>query len=88
MSGLIDADVADLALLVRVIEAGGFSAASRMTGTPQATVSRRISELEVRLGVRLLDRSTRRVTPTEAGRRVYAEARPMLDRAEAARHAP
>jgi DNA-binding transcriptional LysR family regulator len=82
MNGLIDDRLTDLALLVRVHETGGFTAASRTTGHPQATVSRRISQLEARLGVRLLNRTTRSVALTDAGQRVYELARAMLDQAE------
>ena len=84
MSELIDPSLSDLAFLVRVVETGGFTAASRATGIPQATISRRISQLENRLGLRLLDRTTRRVALTEPGRRVFDHARAMLDQAEAA----
>jgi DNA-binding transcriptional LysR family regulator len=84
MNGLIDHSIADLALLVRVVDFAGFTAASRATGIPQATVSRRISMLEKRLGMRLLDRTTRQLKLTLAGTRVYESARLMLDQAEAA----
>lgn len=82
MDGLIDDQIADLALLVRVTDSGGFTAAARITGQPQSSISRRIALLEKRLGVRLLNRSTRRVALTDAGQRVYAHARLMLDQAE------
>ena len=55
-------------LLVAAVEGGSLSAAGRATGTPLATVSRRISEMESALGTRLLVRGTRRLTETEAGR--------------------
>lgn len=69
---------------MRVVESGGFTAASRATGIPQATISRRISQLEKRLGLRLLDRTTRRVVLTETGWQVFDHARAVLDQAEAA----
>jgi DNA-binding transcriptional LysR family regulator len=75
----------DLALFTRVVEAGGFSAAARATGTPQATISRRIAALERALGTALLDRTTRRIDLTEAGRRVLDHALAMRTLAEAAR---
>ena len=87
MSEYIDAHLGDLALLVRVVQAGGFSAASRRTGTPQSTISRRIAGLEQRLGVTLLLRTTRRMALTEAGQRVFDHAEQMLDHAEAAQSA-
>lgn len=87
MSELVDGNLTDLALLVRVVESGGFTAASRVTGVPQATISRRIALLEKALALRLLDRTTRRVALTEPGRRVFDHARAMLDQAEAAQAA-
>jgi DNA-binding transcriptional LysR family regulator len=84
MNRLIDGQLLDLALLVRVVDFGGFTAAARATGIPQATISRRIGLLEQAFGVRLLDRTTRRVKLTEAGSRVYESARLMVDQGEAA----
>lgn len=83
MSEYIDPHLSELATLVRVVESGGFSAASRATKTPQPTITRHVQQLEARLGLRLLDRTTRRVALTEAGRRVFDHARAMLDQAEA-----
>lgn len=74
----------DLALFVRVVDGGSFTAAARATGVPQGTVSRRIAVLEAGLGVTLLNRTTRRMALTEPGRRVHDHARLMLDQAEAA----
>jgi DNA-binding transcriptional LysR family regulator len=85
MNGSIDLSLDDLALFARVIAAGGFSAAARATGRPQATVSRRIAELERALGTQLLDRTTRRIALTEAGRRVLDHALALRPIAEAAR---
>ena len=56
----------ELALFVRVADTGSFSRAGRELGYAQPTVSRMISALEGRLGVKLLMRTTRKVTPTEA----------------------
>lgn len=78
MNGSIDQLLGDLALLVRVVDAGGFTAAARVTGTPQPTISRRLALLEEQLGLQLLQRSTRSVTMTEAGRRVYDHAVLMI----------
>ena len=64
MDEYIDGQLGDLALLVRVVESGGFTAASRRTGTPQSTISRRIAALERRLGQTLLSRTTRRLELT------------------------
>ncbi|MEO0680824.1 MAG: LysR family transcriptional regulator [Pseudomonadota bacterium] len=63
---------------VAVAEAGGFAAAARRLGTSAPTVTRRVAELEARLGARLLARTTRQVRLTEAGRRYEAEARAAL----------
>ncbi|MEQ8740385.1 MAG: LysR family transcriptional regulator [Hoeflea sp. D1-CHI-28] len=84
MDELMDFGLDDLALFVRVVEAGGFTAAARRTGTPQATISRRIAQLEARLGQPLLIRTTRRIALTEVGRRVYEHAQLMLEQASAA----
>jgi DNA-binding transcriptional LysR family regulator len=84
MNGLPPPSLDDLALFVRVVETGGFSAAARATGRPQATVSRRIAELERALGSQLLDRTTRRIALTEAGRRVLDHAAGLHAIAEAA----
>lgn len=84
MDELIDLGLDDVALFARVVEAGGFTAAARRTGTPQATISRRIAQLEARLGLPLLIRTTRRIALTEVGRRVYDHAQLMLEQASAA----
>jgi DNA-binding transcriptional LysR family regulator len=59
--------IAALRLFVRVARLGGFSAAGREAGLPQSTVSRRIGELERAIGARLLTRTTRAVSLTDAG---------------------
>ncbi len=66
-------------VFVAVVEAQGFSAASRVLGMPLPTVSRKIAELESHLGAQLLTRSTRQVTVTDSGRRYYEDARRILD---------
>jgi DNA-binding transcriptional LysR family regulator len=62
-----------MSILVAAIEAGSLSAAARRLGTPLATVSRKVSELEAHLKTRLLNRSSRKLTLTDAGRS-YVEA--------------
>ncbi len=52
-------DLNDLFYFARVVEAGGFAAAGRQLGIPKSRLSRRIAELEERLGTRLLQRTTR-----------------------------
>ena len=68
-----------MSVLVAAVEAGSLSAASRRLGTPLATVSRKVSELETHLGARLLNRSSRRLTLTEAGRSYFAACKRILD---------
>jgi len=68
-----------MSTFVAVVESGGFSAASRRLAMPLATVSRKVSELEDQLGVRLLNRSTRQVTLTEPGEQFFAACRRILD---------
>ena len=75
-----------MALFARVIEAGSFSAAARETGQSKSAVSKRIARLENRLGVRLLNRTTRRLSLTEPGRTFYDGCRRMVSEAEAAEH--
>src|SRR5580704_11661541 len=64
----------EMEIFVRVIEAGSFSAAARDLNMGQPAVSKTIAGLEERLGVRLLVRSTRRLSPTEAGLAFYERA--------------
>ncbi|MGJ7531148.1 LysR substrate-binding domain-containing protein [Variovorax sp. GB1P17] len=64
-------DLNDLALFAHVVTQQGFSAASRHLGIPKSRLSRRISQLEERLGVRLLQRSSRRLLLTGVGREFY-----------------
>ncbi|HEV7371615.1 LysR family transcriptional regulator [Arenibaculum sp.] len=73
-----------LASFVRVCEAGSFSAAARELGVSQPAVSQQIRTLEARLGVRLFDRTTRSVSPTEAGARYLDHARDVLERLDEA----
>jgi DNA-binding transcriptional LysR family regulator len=69
---------------VRVLETGSFSAAARHLNVGQSAVSKSISHLEERLGVRLLMRTTRGLMPTEAGRAYYERARRTIEEAEEA----
>ncbi len=66
------------------MEHGGFAAAGRAIGLPKSKLSRRIAQLEERLGVRLLQRSTRRFAVTEIGQEYYRHCLAMLVEAEAA----
>jgi DNA-binding transcriptional LysR family regulator len=65
---------------IAVVEAGGFSAAARETGRSKALMSKHVSELEEELGARLLNRTTRQVSLTEAGEAAFEEAQEVLRR--------
>jgi len=71
-----------MAMLVKVTELGSLSAAGRALQVPLATLSRRISDLETRLGAKLLIRSTRKLTLTDAGITYVAAARRILEQVE------
>ncbi|WHP31405.1 LysR substrate-binding domain-containing protein [Trabulsiella odontotermitis] len=71
-----------MALLVKVSELGSMSAVARALNTPLTTVSRNIAELENRLGVRLLTRTTRKLTLTDAGVDYVAAAQRILEEVE------
>ncbi len=77
-------DLNDLYLYAQVVEHGGFAAASRAIGVPKSKLSRRVGELEARLGVRLIQRSTRQFAVTEIGEAYYRHCVAMLVEAEAA----
>jgi DNA-binding transcriptional LysR family regulator len=76
-----------MSLLIAVAEAGSLTAAGRKLGVPLPTVSRKISELEAHLMTRLLTRSTRRLSLTEAGAAYVAAARRILDEVNEAERA-
>jgi DNA-binding transcriptional LysR family regulator len=73
-----------MSAFVAVVEAGGFSAASRKLGMPLATVSRKVSDLEELLRVSLFNRSTRKITLTDSGRRFFESSRRLLSELEEA----
>ena len=78
------ADLNDLDVFCRVVEKASFSRAAAELGVPASSVSRRIARLEDSLGVRLLQRTTRRLHLTEAGRAYYDEVSRALTELEAA----
>jgi DNA-binding transcriptional LysR family regulator len=80
-------DLGALQLFARVLEVGSFTAAARSNETSTSAVSKRIAGLEARLGVRLLERSTRRLQPTEAGRVLYEHCQRLFAEARAAEDA-
>lgn len=75
----------DLAYFALVVEHGGFAAAERATDIPKSKLSRRMAELEARLGVRLAQRSTRRFALTPIGEEILRHAQAMMAEAEAVR---
>ena len=76
---------AQLAVLAKVVDLNGFSAAARALGVPKAAVSRAVADLEKSLGVRVLERTTRRIALTHAGRLIYTHAKRIVDESDAAR---
>lgn len=77
-------DLNDLFYYVQVVEHGGFAPAGRVLGVPKSKLSRHIALLEERLGVRLIQRSTRRFSVTDVGQVYYAHCKAMLVEADAA----
>src|SRR6202163_1313795 len=75
-SRTMTADLNDLSAFVAVARAGGFRDAARVTGASASNLSAAVRRLETRLGVRLLNRTTRSVAPTEAGARVLERLTP------------
>ncbi len=77
-------DFNDVALFVQVVRCGSFSEAGRRLGMPPNTVSRRIQELEDQLGARLMQRSTRKLTLTDAGQEFHDRCATAVDGLEQA----
>jgi DNA-binding transcriptional LysR family regulator len=77
----------DLYLFAKVVEHGGFAVAARALGMPKSTLGRRISQLEERLGVRLVHRSTRHFKTTDIGQIYYSHCAAVSAEAEAAQEA-
>lgn len=77
-------DLNDLYYFVQVVDHGGFAPAGRALGMQKSKLSRRVGLLEDRLGVRLIQRSTRRFSITEVGQEYYRQCQAMLVEAEAA----
>lgn len=80
-------DLNDLRYFALIVDHGGYTAAERITHVHRSKLSRRVAQLEERLGVRLLQRTTRRLALTEAGRVFYEHCAAMLIEADAAREA-
>ena len=77
--------VAGMRVLVRVVDAGGFSAAARQIGVAPSSISRQVNELESELGVRLFHRTTRKLSLTEAGQLYYERAGRIITEVDEAR---
>lgn len=71
--------IEEMSSFVAVVEAGSFVAAADATGTSKTAVSRHVSNLEERLGVRLLQRTTRSLSLTDDGQTFYARAKELLE---------
>ncbi len=84
MSSPPSRDLNDLYYYAQVVDHGGFAAAARLLGIPKSKLSRRIALLEERLGVRLIQRSTRRFAVTEIGQIYYRHCKAMLVEADTA----
>jgi DNA-binding transcriptional LysR family regulator len=81
---MVRADLNDYAYFAEVVAHGGFAAAGRALREPKSKLSRRIAALETRLGVRLIERSSRRFRVTEVGQSFYERCRAMMLEAERA----
>ena len=77
-------DLNDYAYFAEVVAHGGFAAAGRALREPKSKLSRRIAGLEERLGLRLIERSSRRFRVTDTGQAFYERCRAMLAEAEQA----
>lgn len=77
-------DLNDMLYFAEVVDQGGFAAAGRALGVPKSKLSRRVAELEARLGVRLLHRTTRKLSLTQAGELFHRHCAAMRDEAQAA----
>ncbi|MBA2675045.1 LysR family transcriptional regulator [Ramlibacter sp.] len=77
-------DLNDMLFFAEVVDKGGFAAAGRALGVPKSKLSRRVAGLEARLGVRLLQRTTRKLSLTEAGELYHRHCAAIRDEAAAA----
>ncbi|MEO7391991.1 MAG: LysR substrate-binding domain-containing protein [Ramlibacter sp.] len=80
-------DLNDMIYFAEVVDRGGFAAAGRALGVPKSKLSRRVAELEARLGVRLLQRTTRKLSLTEAGELFHRHSVAVREEADAASEA-
>lgn len=80
-------DLNKIVVFSKVVQTGSFTAAARELDMPKSTVSRKVSELEARLGARLLQRTTRKLSLTDVGQTYYQHAARVVAEVEAAEHA-
>src|SRR6478735_9300066 len=80
-------DLNEILVFARVVDAGSFSAAARLLEMPKSTVSRKVAELEERIGARLLHRTTRKLGLTDAGRIYYEHSARIVAEIEEAEEA-
>lgn len=77
-------DLNEMAIFVHVVEAGSFTGAAKNLGLPKSTVSRKITQLEERLGIRLIQRTTRSLRLTDTGNAYYNHCARILSEIEEA----
>jgi DNA-binding transcriptional LysR family regulator len=77
-------DLNELLVFARVVQAGSFTSAARVLRMPKSTVSRKVSDLEERIGAQLLHRTSRKLRLTDAGQAYYAHAERIVAEAEQA----
>ena len=75
----------DLSLFIRVVETGSFTSAADTLNVQKSTISRRIAQLEDSLGVRLIQRTTRKLRLTPEGRELFDRSRDLIDQLEVIR---
>src|ERR1700727_3002295 len=80
-------DLNNLYFFANVVDFGSFSAAAKALGLQTSKLSRRVAALESELGVRLINRTTRRLSLTEAGKTFHRHCLALLDEAQAAKDA-
>ena len=78
------ASIAEMSAFVAIAERGSFAKAAAQLGVSRSSLSESLRAMEERLGVRLINRTTRSVALTEAGERLLAQLRPLLDNFDAA----
>jgi DNA-binding transcriptional LysR family regulator len=82
MAGFDERMLNGMGVLAAIVDTGSFAGAGEILDMSQSGVSRAIARLEGRLGVRLLERTTRSVTLTDEGRRFYEQVMPLLGRSK------